>query len=133
MIFNISNFYDLVPACAHKDNMEINLKLYIRNIFIEFMPSNGKVYLKRNELFPLEYDLDQVEFILKNMIQKIAKIKSIDSDYFFRSKIKKKMENNLCDSNILNLSQSKTIFKGLDSLYEIYYFHKHFKNLPIYA
>ena len=62
------------------------------------------------------------------MIQKIAKIKSIDSGYFFRSKIKKNMENNLCDSNILNLSQSKTIFRGLDSLYEIYYFHKHFKN-----
>lgn len=41
------------------------------------------------------------------------------------------MENNLCDSNILNLSQAKTIFREFDSLYEIYYFHKHFKNYQI--
>ena len=131
LFFNISNFNDLMPVCTHKDNVEINLKLYNRNIIIEFISSNGKVYLKRNNQSPLEYDLAQLEFILKNIFSKIIRIKSIDCDYFFRSKLKKKMENNLCDSNILNLSKAKTIFREFDSLYEIYYFHKHFKNYQI--
>ena len=34
LFFNISNFNDLMPVCTHKDNVEINLKLYNRNIII---------------------------------------------------------------------------------------------------
>ena len=125
---NIPNFDDLVPAYINKNKKKINLKLYIRNIIIEFISSEGKIYLKWNKKSPLEFDFNKLEFILKKISLKISKINSLDCDYFFRNKLKKKMENNLCDSNILNLSQTKTIFRGMDSLYEIYYFHKHFQN-----
>lgn len=126
--YNISTYDDLVPAYAQNSNMEAKFKLHIKNIIIEFITSNGKVYIKRNKQSPLEFDFNNLEFILKKIISKIGNINSLEVDYFIKSKLKGKMENNLCDSNILNSSQTKIIFKELDSLYEIYYLHKHFKN-----
>ena len=70
LIFNIWEFNDLVPSYAHKNNMEIYLKLYKRNIILEFISSKGKVYLRIGEKFPLEYYSYQIELILKNIIPK---------------------------------------------------------------